>query len=69
MNRLKQQNIEHSGPPVPLGKAYYNGTRRSVESILEQYAQRRTDLRYLEKYSYLPRESFLAVLTELGRLK
>ena len=53
----------------PSGKAYYNGTLDSIEWIMEQYKERSAETRLLEKYSYLPRESFHALLFVLGRLR
>jgi uncharacterized protein (DUF433 family) len=69
MIRMKRRDSNHSDPPVPWGKAYYNGTLHSIETILEQYAERQAAKKILEKYSYLPREGLLGILTVLGRLK
>ncbi len=64
MKKRKQQDHNPSGPP-----AYYNGTPQSVEWILEQYRETQVEKRFFEKYSYLPRESFHAILFVLGRLR
>ena len=71
MNKLRRPDSDHpsSNRSSPWGKPYYNGTPRSIEIILQQYAEKRKDSQVLEKYSYLPRESLIALLFALGRIK
>ncbi len=74
MNKLRRPESDPSSDPSSTrpsswGKPYYNGTPRSIEFILQQYAEKRKDSRVLEKYSYLPRESLIALLFALGRMK
>ncbi|MBI4767908.1 MAG: hypothetical protein HY787_25495 [Deltaproteobacteria bacterium] len=69
MKKVKRQNSNPSDRSFPMGKAYYDGTTQSVEWILEQYQEKKqTETRFLEKYSYLPRESLHAILFTSGRL-
>ena len=73
INKTRRRDGDPSDPssdrPAPLEKPYYDGTQRSIECILQQHAEKRKESRVLEKYSYLPRESLIALLFALGRIK
>jgi hypothetical protein len=67
---MKRKNRNPSDRSFLLGKAYYGGTPQFLEWILEQYQEKKqAETRFLEKYSYLPRESLPAILFALGRLR